>query len=82
MPKAPLGLLPLGLLIRERGQTARTPVDDVLTAVDEVLLVEAHEDLADRPLQIFVQREARTLPVARGPDRLELLQDRRRDFPV
>ena len=43
---------------------SRAPVDDVLAAVDQALLVEAHEDVADGARKALVEREALARPVA------------------
>ena len=53
----------------------RTPVDDALAAIDQPLLVEAHEDLADGARQPLVQREALALPVAGGAEAAMLILD-------
>ena len=50
--------------IGERGVAARAPVDHVLAAVDQPLLVEAHEDFADGAAEAGIQREALARPVA------------------
>ena len=70
-----LDLLAFGLFIGQRRQATGAPVDDVLPPIDQILLVEAHEHLADGPAEPFVQREACTLEVAARPDHLELLQN-------
>ena len=41
VPELPFGLVELRLLVRERGEAARAPVDDVVAAVDQSALVEA-----------------------------------------
>ena len=50
------------LLVGERGQATGAPVDDVFPPVDQVLFVEAHEHLADRPAEPFVERKAGAIP--------------------
>ena len=70
-----LDLLALRLFIRQRRQATGAPVDDVLPPVDQVFFVEAHEYLADRPAESFVEGKAGTIEVAARPDHLELLQD-------
>ena len=55
---------------------ARIPVDHVVVAVDQALLVEVDEDLLDRLDVALVEREALVLVVARGAQALELLHDR------
>ena len=51
------------------------PVDDALAAVDQTLLVEAAEDLADGLGAALVQSEALTAPVAGGAHLLQLGND-------
>ena len=52
------------LFIGEGSTTAGAPVDDVLAAIDEPLLVKLHKDLTHSPRQRRIQRETRALPVA------------------
>ena len=52
------------------------PVDHVVVAVDQPLLVEVDEHLLDRLHVALVEREALVLVVARGAQALELLHDR------
>ena len=75
VPEPSLALLGLGLLVGERGEAARAPVDDVFTPVDQPLLVQAHEHLTHSPAEPGIKRERGALPVAGGADRLELLED-------
>ena len=75
LPEPSLALFALGLLVGERSEATRTPVDDVLTPVDQTLLVQAHEHLTHRPAEARIQRECGAFPVAGGADRLELLED-------
>ena len=48
VPDLPVGLLLLRFLIGERGEAAGAPVDDVVAAIDQPLLVERDEGLAHR----------------------------------
>jgi hypothetical protein len=75
MPEFAVRLLRLRLLVGERGEAARAPVDDAVAAVDEPLLVQTHEHLAHRRGELRVQREAGARPVRRRPDGAELPQD-------
>ena len=52
------------------------PVDEVVVAVDQALVVEVDEDLHDRLHVALVEREALVLVVHRGAEALELLDDR------
>ena len=70
-----LDLFTFGLFVGQRRQTTGAPVDNVLPPIDQILLVKAHEHLADGPAEPFVQRKACTVPIAARPDDLELLQD-------
>src|SRR5690606_28366470 len=71
----PLGLRRFRFLVGQRSQAARAPVDDVLAAVDQALLVQAHERLAHRARELRLQRELRPRPVARTTDGTELLEN-------
>ena len=51
------------------------PVDESLVAVDEALLVQAHERLEDGAHRHVVHGEARSVPVARRADALELVHN-------
>ena len=52
------------------------PVDEVVVAVDQALVVEVDEDLHDRLHVALVEGEALVLVVHRGAEALELLDDR------
>ncbi len=75
VPDPAVGLFFLGFFVRERGQASRTPVDDVLAAIDQPLLVQAHEDFAHCPREIFVECEVGPRPVAARAERLQLVED-------
>ncbi len=66
----------LDLQVGDRRVAAGIPVDDVAIAVDQALLVERHEHLHHRAVVALVQGEALVAVVARGPQPLELLDDR------
>jgi hypothetical protein len=69
----PLALLDLE--VGDRRAQARVPVDHVVVAVDQALLVELDEDL-EHGLDVgLVHREALVLVVERGAEALELLDD-------
>ena len=65
----------LDLEVRDRGAQAGVPVDHVVVAVDEPLLVQVHEHLGDRAHVLVVHREALVLVVERGAELLELARD-------
>ena len=55
---------------------AGIPVDEIVVAVDQALVVERHEDLQHRADVAVVEREALVLVVARRAQALELVDDR------
>ncbi len=68
-------LLVLHLEVGDRRLTSRAPVDEVGAAVDQLLVVEADEHLADRVGQPLVEGEPEPRPVARAAERLQLIDD-------
>src|SRR5690606_19672147 len=74
-PEAPLFLLVLHLDVREGGLAPGAPVDDVVPLVDQALPVKVDEDVAHRPGAALIHGEALPLPVARGAQALQLLED-------
>src|SRR5205807_4372507 len=71
-----VALLALDLEVREHRLTTRAPVDDVVVAIDQLLGIQAHEDLAHGARQAGVHREALVRPIAGGAEPLELAYDR------
>ncbi len=69
----PLALLDLE--VGDRRAQAGIPIDHVVVAVDQALLVEIDEDLQHRLHVLWVQREALVLVVAGRAEALELLDD-------
>ncbi len=67
----------LDLEVRDRRARPRIPVDHVVVAVDQALVVERHEDLQDRAHVRLVEREALLGVVARRAEPLVLVDDRR-----
>ena len=65
----------LDLEVRDRGAQAGVPVDHVVVAVDEALLVQVHEHLGDRAHVVLVHREALVLVVERRTQLPELARD-------
>src|SRR4029079_15497360 len=55
---------------------ARVPVDHVVVAVDQALLVQGDEDLVDRLHIALVEGDALVLEIAGDAESLELLDDR------
>ena len=70
-----VALAVLGLLVRQRRQAARAPVDDAVAAVDQSFLPQPHEHFAHRAGQRRGERVGRAGPVAGAAERLELLDD-------
>ncbi len=66
----------LRLLVRERCQAPRAPVDDAVAPVDEPVVVQLYEHPLHRAAIAVVEREARPVPVAGAPDGLELVENR------
>ena len=67
----------LDLELRDHRARADVPVDHVVVAVDEALVVERDEDLVDGADVVLVEREPLALVVARGAEALELADDPR-----
>ena len=75
VPEMAVLLLVVHLGVGDGGLAVGAPVDDALAAVDQTLLVEAAEDLADGLGAALVQGEALTAPVAGGAHLLQLGND-------
>ncbi len=75
VPQAALDLPVIHLLVADRRLQGGRPVDDVRTAVDQALLVEADEHLAHRPAQPLVEGEPLPRPVGRVAEGALLLGD-------
>jgi hypothetical protein len=69
------GVLVLHLDVGQGGVAAHAPVDQALAAVDQPLLVQGHEHLADRLGAGAVEGEDLPVPVRRGAELLELVED-------
>ena len=65
----------LHLGVRQSGQAVGAPVDDAAALVNEALVVQLAEGLADGLGAALVHGEAGTLPIAGGADLLLLLND-------
>ncbi len=75
MPEMALGLVALHLEIGDRRVQLRVPVDQPLVAVDQPVLVELDEHLADGGGEPLVHGEALAAPVRRGAERAQLAHD-------
>ena len=62
-------------LVRECGLRLGVPVDHAHTSVDESFAVEVDKDVDDALRTLLVHGESRAVPVARGTDAAQLLQD-------
>ena len=69
-------LLMLDLKIGNRRLASRTPVHDVLPAIDQPFLVQPDKHLAHRPRQVLVHGEVFPVPVHRHPQPLHLVENR------
>ena len=65
----------LGFFVRERGEAARAPVNHPMAAIDETVVVEAHEDFADRHAQLGAQCVRGAGPIGARANRTQLLED-------
>ena len=74
-PDAAVLLFLLRLLVGERGETARAPVDDVLAAIDQVPFVPVHEHLAHRAGEPVAEGVVLPGPVAAGAEGADLPED-------
>jgi hypothetical protein len=71
-----LDVLVLDFLVRQSRGATRTPVHDVVAAIDQALLVEPDEDLAHGLAGARIEREAGALPIGGTADRFQLIEDR------
>src|SRR5699024_7219917 len=76
MPVSALDLPLLDLQVRDGRLELRVPVDQTLVAIDQAVLVQFDEHLADRDLQLRIQGEALAAPVTRGAQPAQLVLDR------
>ena len=65
----------LNLGVGQGGRAVRAPVDDAVALVDQALVVQVYEYLADRLGAALVHGEALAVPVAGGAELLELADD-------
>ncbi len=61
--------------VRHRGDAARTPIDDVLAAIDQPFFIQADEGLAHRARHAVVHGEVLARPVDRSAQPLHLLKN-------
>ena len=71
---ARLGLV-LNLGVTQCGRAVRAPVDDAVALVDQALVIQVDEHLADRLGAALVHREALALPVAGRAELFQLADD-------
>ncbi len=80
LPQRAVLFLLLDLEIGHRGAQHGVPVDKPLAAIDEAIIVEAHESLEHRVGQPLVHGEALARPVGRRAEPPHLVGDRRAGF--
>ena len=61
--------------VRDRRETARTPINDALAAIDQPLLPPAHEAFHHRVDVPLIHREARSIPIKGTAQPLKLRQN-------
>ncbi len=76
MPQTAVALFMRHFDIGQGGFAARTPVDQPLGAVEQLVFPKFDERFAHRPRQPFVHGETLMAPVAGNPQRAQLMQDR------
>ena len=76
VPVEAIDLAGLDLQVGDGGLEVRVPVHQPLVAVDQLLLVQGDEDLADGGRQALVEGEAFAAPIAGGAQALQLVDDR------
>ena len=75
LPQLPRDLLVLHLQIRNRRLASRTPVHNVLPAIDQPFLIQPHKHFAHRARQAFIHREVLAPPIHRGAQPLHLIEN-------
>ena len=75
LPELALGILVHHFEVAQRGEAARTPVDDVGAAIDQSLFPEAHEGFAHGARELLVHGEELARPVDGVAKTLHLLED-------
>ena len=75
LPELTLSFVMHHFQIAERGHAARTPVDDVGAAIDQILFPEAHKGFAHGAREVLIHGEELARPIDRIAEALHLLQD-------
>ena len=75
IPKEACILLEFDFQIGNCGVTAGTPVDNIVTLVNHILIVQPDKNLPDSLRQAFVHGEAFSLPVAGTAQTFQLIND-------
>ncbi|RWX47565.1 hypothetical protein H206_06312 [Candidatus Electrothrix aarhusensis] len=70
-----LGGIVLHLIVRQGGETARAPVDDVVALVDQPFVIEANKDLTHGFGQAIIHSEAFSVPIAGSAHPFELVDN-------
>ncbi len=77
VPEEAVLLLALDLEVGDRALEHRVPAHEPLAAVDQALVVKAHEGLGDDGRELLVHREVLAAPVDAGAEAPHLARDRR-----
>ena len=75
LPQLALHFLVLHFEVGDGRLATRAPVDDVLAAINQALLIQPDEDLAHGAGKIFVHGEVFAVPINRRAEALHLVQD-------
>src|SRR5271157_5963893 len=76
LPKLPRDVFVLHFEIRNRRLASRTPVHDVLSAINQPLFIQPDEHLAHRMRKVLVHGEVLASPIDRRAQPLHLVEDR------
>ena len=72
----------LDLEIGNRRLAPRTPVDDVLAAINQSFFIQPDENLDHRARKVFIHREVFAVPIDRRAQPLHLVEDRAAVMPL
>src|SRR5216684_4195579 len=75
VPEVALPLFVNGFEIADRGAALRTPVHNVMAAIDQAIFIEAHEDFGNGARKFRRQRKTLARPVAAFPELQHLPRD-------
>ena len=75
MPEIAVAIFVNHFDVRQCGFAARAPVDQPFGAIEQLVFPKFDESLAHGARQAFVHGEALMLPIARNPERLQLMEN-------